>query len=77
MNVKELIDFASGCVEYCEDLSQVVDVLRDMGFGGTPPTVGSEADVMAEFERATGADPHDLMGRYWAVVGGRVFIADE
>lgn len=80
MNVQELSDYAGGFVEYSEDVAAVVDTLLDMRFGlphpDAQPDERAGARAVAEFEKATGATAEWLVGRYWALVDGRVFIAD-
>jgi len=81
MNVKELTNYAGGFVEYCRDKGEVVDTLLDMGYGlpypGARPDERATDHAVTQFEQDTGVNIESLIGRHWALVGGRVFIADE
>lgn len=81
MNLQELTNYAGGFVEYCEDTAEVVDVLLDMGYGlphpGARPDERATDYAVTQFEEQTGVNIKQLVGVHWALVGGRVVIADE
>lgn len=80
MNVQQLTEFAGGAefVECTPRLGDLAATVIDMGYGADCGLLTARtALALAEFERETGADPHKLVGRHWALVGGRVFIAGQ
>lgn len=79
MTPSQLTEYAGGFVEQTLSVAELVNTLIDMGYGvdAIERGVPRAAAAIAEFERQTGARAADLIGPPWAVIGGRVFVADQ